>query len=208
MGFNIKINSILKTNDIYDLKVGGIYAFKKQGSRVYFDNIPIWLTNDDWTVLADISIVSQSKEDGQTSGKFRVDYIYEGDEQQVISQMFIRLYGGISDPYIYLLASQEEYQKALKVGILTRDSLESEGFIHASPKNQLNRVANKFYNKVEQPIILLLDKKKITAEVKWEPATGGLYPHIYGPLNMDSVVKQVPISLKGSGSFEIDISSF
>lgn len=206
MGMKITLNSILKTKEKYDLKVGESYPFKKHGSRLYFDNIPIWLCDDKWTALADISILKQCKENGVTFGKFRVDYIYEGEEQTIVSNMFTRLYAGISDPYIYLIVSEAEYEKALMDGEFRRDTLETEGFIHASPKNQLNRVANKFYTEFKNPFILLVDIDKVTAKIKWEPAKGGLYPHIYGPLNSGSIVKQVPIQLQSSGKFEIDLN--
>lgn len=204
MGFKIEVNSILRTDQEYNLKVGEVYSFSKQGSRIFFDDIPVWLTDSNWLALAEISIVSQTRENNQLSGQFRVDYIYQGDEQQAVTNMFIRMYGGLMDPYIYLLSSEAEYQQGLATGEIVRDSLQTEGFIHASPKSQLNRVANKFYKDTEQPLILELDKKLITSEIKWEPATGGLYPHIYGPININSVHKVVPISLDESGDFAIN----
>ncbi|WP_016957356.1 DUF952 domain-containing protein [Catenovulum agarivorans] len=204
MGFKIEVNSILRTDQEYNLKVGEVYSFSKQGSRIFFDDIPVWLTDSNWLALAEISIMSQTREDNQLTGQFRVDYIYQGDEQQAVTNMFIRMYDGLMDPYIYLLSSEAEYQQGLATGEIVRDSLQTEGFIHASPKSQLNRVANKFYKNTEQPLILELDKKAITSEVKWEPATGGLYPHIFGPININSVHKVVPISLDESGEFAIN----
>ncbi len=110
---------------------------------------------------------------------------------------------GSHDKNIYLLSSQAEYQQALKSGTLVRDSLQSEGFIHATPKNQLNRLANKYYKNKKQPLILVVDKELISPEIKWEPATGGLYPHIYGPLNMSAVIKVEEISLSSDGNFHL-----
>jgi uncharacterized protein (DUF952 family) len=206
MGFKLQVNSILRTDQTYELAVGAIFPFEKTGSRIFFDNIPIWLTDKDWTALADISIVSQTREKGQLTGTFRVDYLYHGDEQKFISNMFIRMYGGLFDPYIYLLSSQLEYDEAMTSGSLVRASLDTDRFIHASPKSQLNRVANKFYQQAEQPLIMVVDKAKVTADIKWEPATGGLYPHIYGELNMNAVEKIVPIQLGEEGEFDIDLS--
>jgi uncharacterized protein (DUF952 family) len=91
-------------------------------------------------------------------------------------------------------------------GSLVRTSLNTDGYIHASPKSQLNRVANKFYQQIEQPLVMVVDKAKVTVAIEWEPATGGLYPHIYGKLNMDAVEKIVPIQLSEEGEFDIDLS--
>jgi len=203
MGFKIGINSILRSDSYPELVRGKIYTFEKQGSRVFFDNIPVWLTNTDWTARAEISIVSQTLENQILKGSFRVDYVYQGDEQQALSHIFVRMYAGLNDPYIYLLSSQAEYQQALDDGTLVRDSLEKEGFIHASPKSQLNRIANKYYKEKSSPLILMADKNLILAQVKWEPATGGLYPHIYGPLNINAVTKVEKISLTENGNFHI-----
>ncbi len=112
----------------------------------------------------------------------------------------------INDKYIYLLSSLADYQIAKANGELYRDSLESEGFIHASPKDQLTRVANKYYKDVENPLVIVLETARITPEVKWEAAAGSLYPHIYGLLNMDSVIKTIAIELESDGHFAIEIS--
>ena len=116
MGFKIEVNSILRSDDYDDLKIGGIYDFKKEGSRIFFDNIPVWLTRSDWTALAEISIISQTRKDNVLTGQFQVDYLYEGAEQKTVTDVFIRMYGGLSDPYIYILSSQQEYKQAEESG--------------------------------------------------------------------------------------------
>ncbi len=203
MGFNVEFNSILRSDDYQELTLGQTYSFHKLGSRVFFDNIPIWLTDSHWQVLAEVSIVEQTKQHDCLKGVFRVDYLYSGAEQKCVTDMFIRMYDGMLNPNIYLLSSLQEYSQAKQSGWLERDSLQTEGFIHASPRAQLNRVANKFYTQVESPLLIALNVSKITAPVKWEPATGGLYPHIYGPLNMDAVVDVKPITKNSQGVFDI-----
>jgi uncharacterized protein (DUF952 family) len=203
MGFKIEINSILRSDNYPELERGKVYSFEKEGSRVFFDSIPVWLTNTDWTARAEISIVSQTLENQTLKGDFRVDYIYQDEEQQALSNIFVRMYAGLSDPNIYLLSSEAEYQQAHDNGSLVRDSLQSEGFIHASPRSQLNRIANKYYKEKALPLILVVDKKLISPQLKWEPATGGLYPHIYGPLNMNAVTKVENIYLADDGNFHL-----
>jgi len=207
MGFKIEVNSILRSDDYDDLKIGGIYDFEKEGSRIFFDNIPVWLTRSDWTALAEISIISQTRKNNVLTGQFQVDYLYEGAEQKIVTDVFIRMYGGLSDPYIYILSSQQEYKQAEESGFLVRDSIKDVGFIHASPEAELDRVANKYYKETIDPLVMIVDKKLVKPEIKWEPATGGLYPHIYGPLNMDAVTKIQEIALAKDGDFHIHIHS-
>lgn len=206
MGFNVEINSILRSRESYELAVGGVYGFEKSGSRVFFDNIPIWLTDGKWNALAEISILSQTRRKGKLKGEFRVDYLYSGAEQRVLTDMFIRMYGGLFDPDIYVLSSKAEYDEAVVSGRLQRASLNTDGFIHASPASELNRVANKYYRDVDQALVLVVDKSLVSAPIEWEPATGGLYPHIYGPLNMSAVGEVVPIALNAEGVFNIELS--
>jgi uncharacterized protein (DUF952 family) len=191
----------LRSDSYSTLILGNTYSFEENSTQMLTENMPLWLTSSDWTALAEISIVSQSIEQNGIKGAFRVDYIYQGIEQQTLTHTFIRMYAGISDDNIYLLSSQAEYQHSLNEGSLTRDSLSDEGFIHATPRNQLTRLANKYYKDKVQPLILVVDKTLILPEVKWEPATGGLYPHIYGPLNMNAVTTIEEISLNEDGVF-------
>ncbi|MCM8530518.1 MAG: DUF952 domain-containing protein [Lentisphaeraceae bacterium] len=111
-----------------------------------------------------------------------------------------------SDKFIYLLSSRKEYDEAKDIGFLFRESLKIEGFIHASPKEQLNRVANKYYKETIKPLVIVVEQEKVSPEVKWESAAGSLYPHIYGPLNMDATVKDIPISLNSDGLYDISFS--
>ncbi|MBA6365300.1 DUF952 domain-containing protein, partial [Colwellia sp. BRX8-8] len=195
MGFKIANNSILRSDNYAELVRGKTYPFERKGHQHLADNVPLWLTGTDWTARAEISVVSQAIENNNIKGIFRVDYLYQKDEQQILTNTFIRMYAGLNDPSIYLLSSNAEYQQALSAGKLTRDSLTSEGFIHATPKSQLNRLANKYYKDKEQPLILIVDKELVIPEIKWEPASGGLYPHIYGPLNINAVTRVEKISL-------------
>jgi len=203
MNFNLEINSILRTDDYSTLARGKIYPFKRRGSLKFVENTPLWLAYNDWSARAEISIINQSIENGIVEGVFRIDYIYQEDEKKVISRIFDRMFAGLNDSDIYLLSSKAEYQQALKNGYLTRDSLQSEGFIHASPRNQLSRLANKYHKKTIESLILVVDKKLVSSEIKWEPATGGLYPHIYGVLNISAVTKVENIHLADDGNFHL-----
>lgn len=160
---------------------------------------PLWLIDQHWNALAECSSVKSAN----NSIDIRCDYYYTELEVKVISQTLVRLFAGEVDPYIYLLAAKQDYIDAMHKGYFTRDSLDDEGFIHATPYSQLTRLANKYYKSVKDPHLLKVDKKLIKPEVKWEPAKGGLYPHIYGVLNSDAIVAIEPILLGECGEFNI-----
>lgn len=69
------------------------------------------------------------------------------------------------------------------------DSLATEGFIHCSFAEQLDGVLERYYSGVERVIILEIDPSKLTSKLVEEPSTNNeIYPHIYGPINIDAVV--------------------
>ena len=67
-------------------------------------------------------------------------------------------------------------------------SLETEGFIHCSRPDQVLKVANMFYRGVPDLCLLWIVPQKLESELRWEAADDDHFPHLYGPLNLDSVI--------------------
>ncbi len=82
-------------------------------------------------------------------------------------------------------------------------SLTSEGFIHCSgSRAALMQVANAFYHKEPGDwCILSIDPARVVPEVRWEPADGRQFPHLYGALNVDAVVEVLPFPRAADGTF-------
>ncbi|MBN1332100.1 hypothetical protein JW978_04490 [Candidatus Dojkabacteria bacterium] len=94
MGFKVEINSILRVDSCPDPEVGKIYDFENDGSRLYFDDVPIWLIKRDWTAQAEIQIVEQTRIEGKkVVGKFKVNNILSEEESRVLTEMLKRMYG-------------------------------------------------------------------------------------------------------------------
>ena len=83
------------------------------------------------------------------------------------------------------------------------DTLATEGFIHCTAdRNLLLQAANSFYrNRPDEYVILCICEEDITADVKWEAVDGNLFPHIYGPLNLDAVRRVIPFPRDGERRF-------
>jgi len=83
------------------------------------------------------------------------------------------------------------------------DTLATEGFIHCTGDPELlARVANLFYrSQSDDFVILCIDETRVQSEIKWEAADGELFPHIYGPLNLDAVVGVEPFPRDSRGVF-------
>jgi uncharacterized protein (DUF952 family) len=70
------------------------------------------------------------------------------------------------------------------------DSLASEGFIHCSFGEQLDAVLKRYYSAAERVKVLEIDPSKLTSKLVVEPSTNGeSYPHVYGPIDRDAIVR-------------------
>jgi uncharacterized protein (DUF952 family) len=110
------------------------------------------------------------------------------------------------------LTSREEWLAAQQTGEYRAPSLESEGFIHCSTEKQIVRVANSFYAGQHGLVLLVIDPSQLQAELRWEPPahpspqadlppTNELFPHIYGPINIEAVTKVLDFEPDVDGNF-------
>ncbi len=104
---------------------------------------------------------------------------------------------------IYHLIDQASWDSARSTQEHRADSLAAEGFIHCSEdQDQLLRVANRLYSGRKDMLALAVDPELLSAPLKREPSRSGeVYPHIYGPLNTDAVVKVHALTLDSTRTF-------
>ncbi|MEW1646920.1 MULTISPECIES: DUF952 domain-containing protein [unclassified Streptomyces] len=72
-------------------------------------------------------------------------------------------------------------------------TLQEEGFIHCSTRDQLPRVAAFLYGSYDGPdelVVLVVDPARLDAPLRYEaPKPGGEeFPHVYGVIPVDAVV--------------------
>ena len=106
---------------------------------------------------------------------------------------------------IYHITASTDWDAARQAGEYYTDSLASQGFIHASTREQVLRTANKYYYGQAGLVVLEINAAKVKADIRYEDLSGEgmLFPHIYGPLNVDAVSGWVDIALQIDGSFYI-----
>jgi chorismate synthase/uncharacterized protein (DUF952 family) len=94
-------------------------------------------------------------------------------------------------PNIFHITTKENWEAALAKGSYVAPSLQSEGFIHLSEAHQVAGVLNRFYAGQHNLVKLTIDPSKLKAVLKYEGATdlNEKFPHIYGAINMDAVIK-------------------
>jgi uncharacterized protein (DUF952 family) len=100
-------------------------------------------------------------------------------------------------PYIYHIASKEAWEQARSTGQYIVPSLKEEGFIHCSMEEQVPRVLERFYTDRRDLVLLCIDSGKLGSQLvyEWAPSMEATFPHVYGPINTDSVTEVRPIGL-------------
>ncbi len=98
--------------------------------------------------------------------------------------------------YIYHVTTQKEWEQAKINGEYKPVGYDQEGFIHCSIDRQVEGVLDRFYKGQTGLIKLKIEKAKVSRPVLFELAVDldELFPHIYGPLNLDSVVEVISIN--------------
>ena len=103
---------------------------------------------------------------------------------------------------VFHITSRSQWQQAQQLGVYRADSLDSEGFIHFSLLDQVVRSANKFFAGQSQLVLLTIDPSRLQAELRYDPiASGELFPHLYGPLNVDAVIQVFDLETNREGLF-------
>jgi uncharacterized protein (DUF952 family) len=85
------------------------------------------------------------------------------------------------------ICNRQDWERAQNEGEYRPASLETEGFIHASRPEQIPGVANRFYHGLPDLLLLVIDPSHLRAEIRWETVDGDVYPHIFGPINLDAI---------------------
>lgn len=89
---------------------------------------------------------------------------------------------------IFHITDKHAWEKSKETGEYRGGTLETQGFIHCSTLEQIYEVACYLFSKKTNLVILEIDEEEVTPEIKYEDAGNGkLYPHIYGPLNIEAV---------------------
>ncbi|MGE5377448.1 MAG: DUF952 domain-containing protein [Bacteroidota bacterium] len=112
---------------------------------------------------------------------------------------------------IYHITSRMAWNEARERGAYLTQSLETEGFIHCSTEEQVVPVAQKYYKGQEGLLLLVIEPDRLTSDLKWEPPAegapppgvpeGDLFPHIYGPINLEAVVRVFDLQSQPDGKY-------
>lgn len=103
------------------------------------------------------------------------------------------------------IVSLSDWEKAKIIGKYSAPSLEKEGFIHCSLPEQIPPVANYNFKGQTDLVLLEIDISQLNEVVKFEDlySCGEDYPHIYGPICIESVTRVIPFPPEADGTFKL-----
>lgn len=109
---------------------------------------------------------------------------------------------------IFHILKKHEWQQAIETGSYEPASLKTEGFVHCSTREQTPATANRYFRGQTDLVLLSIDPSRLAAEVRLEPPANPrderaheLFPHVYGPINLDAVRRAVDFPCDSGGSF-------
>ena len=103
---------------------------------------------------------------------------------------------------VFHIATAADWASAQRSGSYTTSTrgvtLEQEGFIHCSRREQVAAVWRTFYADAGEPLVLLtIDTERLTSPWQEDPVGETTYPHVYGPINTSAVVGVQPLDARG-----------
>jgi uncharacterized protein (DUF952 family) len=111
------------------------------------------------------------------------------------------------------ITTRDAWEAAQSAGEFRSPEFDTIGFIHCSTPEQVVLVANAFFRGQSGLVMLMIDPAKLKSPVRWEPPHsterlpgfmhGSVYPHVYGPINVDAVARIVQLVPSDTGSFKM-----
>lgn len=109
-------------------------------------------------------------------------------------------------PALIHLCTTAEWEFAKERGVRRPPSLDGEGFVHLSARDQVHLPANRLFAGRTDMVLLWLDPALLGAPVRWEPGVASdpramTFPHLYGPLPVSAVTSVMRYLPAENGSF-------
>ena len=104
-------------------------------------------------------------------------------------------------PTIYKICTAAEWREAERASVYRGSAADQkDGFIHFSTAEQAAETAAKWYAGQHDLVLVAVNADALGDKLKWEPSRGGaLFPHLYGELDVEAVLRVDPLPLDASG---------
>ena len=106
---------------------------------------------------------------------------------------------------VYKICPEAALQEARRCGRFDGPADDRrDGFIHLSTGSQVAGTLAKYFAGQRDLVLLAVDPVRLGERLRWEPSRGGeLFPHLYGPLDLEHVNSVRPLTLQEDGSHRL-----
>ena len=106
---------------------------------------------------------------------------------------------------VFKICDAALWREAERLGAFTGAGIDiQDGYIHLSGPDQVAETAARHFAGMDDLVLIAVDAAALGAALKWEPSRGGaLFPHLYGPLRLETVrwAKPLPLGTDGRHVF-------
>lgn len=106
---------------------------------------------------------------------------------------------------IFHIADESAWAVAQFTRVYLPPSYCGNGFIHCCTLTQLSGVLNRFFSGHDQLLLLEMESNQINESLIFENLENGteLFPHLYAPLAVVNVVRQIQLVRDQTGEFDL-----
>ena len=106
---------------------------------------------------------------------------------------------------IFHIVPQADWSDAQHQAAYHPTSLDAEGFIHCSTREQLVDSATLHFHGQSNLVVLCIDEPRVEVNIRYENLAGGTsqFPHISGPLTADAIVDVLDLPHTPDGAFQL-----
>ena len=111
----------------------------------------------------------------------------------------------MSDKLVFKILTQQQWLDAESAGVFHGAPIDiTDGYIHFSTALQVQETANKHFAGMDGLVLAAVDAIALGQALRYEISRGdALFPHLYGPLDLKSVVWVKPMPLGADGKHEL-----
>ena len=90
---------------------------------------------------------------------------------------------------VFHITTRDAWERQEPTGSYMHESLDNEGFIHCSDEGQVEETWQRVFDGASGLVMLEINVERLESELRYEEGEPGeMFPHVYGPVNVDAVV--------------------
>jgi uncharacterized protein (DUF952 family) len=83
----------------------------------------------------------------------------------------------------------------------------TDGYVHLSTADQAQETLEKHFAGQDDLWIAAVDLEALGDDIKWEESRGGaLFPHLYAPMSLSTVIAYGPVDYEPDGSLKLPVA--